>query len=34
VNEIGKGVFDDILERYINMNVNELKKLYAELHKE
>jgi succinate dehydrogenase/fumarate reductase-like Fe-S protein len=34
VNEIGKGVFDDMLERYINLNVNELKKLYAELHKE
>jgi succinate dehydrogenase/fumarate reductase-like Fe-S protein len=34
VNEIEEGEFDDMLEKYINMNVDELKIHYAELHKE
>ncbi|MHA2394903.1 MAG: 4Fe-4S dicluster domain-containing protein [Promethearchaeota archaeon] len=34
VNEIEKGEFDDLLEKYIDMDVDELKRHYSELHKE
>jgi len=34
VKEIEEGVFDEELERYVKMDIEELKKLYAKLHAE